>query len=169
MTVIIRPLQEKDAERMARLANNNNISDNLRDGFPHPYTLKDAEVFIEKFKDQKQAKIFGIEFNAEYVGNIGLVQESDVYQKSAELGYFIGEPYWNKGITTKAIMLICEYGFNNLDIVRIHCGVYEYNKVSQHILEKCDFQKEGIFKKAIFKKGKIWDEVRFAKLKPGII
>lgn len=165
MTVIIRLLQENDAERLALLANNKNISDNLRDGFPHPYTINDALDFIAKFKDQKQAKVFAIEYNDEYVGNIGLTQETDIYRNSAELGYFIGEPYWNMGITSIAIKLICEYGFNQMDIVRIHCGVFEYNIASQRLLEKCDFQKEGIFKKAISKKGKIWDEVRFAKLR----
>jgi len=168
LSVIIRPLKEVDAIRMVELANNINICENLRDGFPHPYTLEDAEVFISKFKDQTEAKIFGVEYRGEYVGNIGLVQESDVYRKSAELGYFIGEPYWNKGIATKAINLVCEFGFNNLDIVRIHCGIYEYNKASQRVLEKCGFEKEGVFEKAIFKKDKLWNEVRFAKLKPGI-
>lgn len=166
MKVKIRPLKEKDAEPMAQLANNINISENLRDGFPHPYTLENAKSFIALFKDHNETFIFAIEYNGEYVGNIGLVSETDVYRKSAELGYFIGEPYWNKGITTKAINLICEFGFQKLDIVRIHCGVFEYNLASQRVLEKCGFQKEGIFKKAISKKNKLWDELRYAKIKP---
>jgi RimJ/RimL family protein N-acetyltransferase len=166
--VKIRPLSKKDAPIMARLANNKNIFDNLRDGFPYPYTLADAESFIENFKDHSESWIFAIEYHGEYVGNIGLIKQTDVYQKSAELGYFVGEPYWNKGIATKAIQLICDFGFQNLDIVRIHSGIYEYNKASQRVLEKCEFDKEGIFKKAIFKNGKIWDEVRYAKINPGI-
>jgi RimJ/RimL family protein N-acetyltransferase len=169
LKVIIRPLKEEDAERMAELANNIKISENLRDGFPNPYTLNDAIAFIKKFKDQKQAKVFGIEYNGDYVGNIGLVPETDVYRSSAELGYFIGEPYWNKGITTKAIKLICDFGFKNLDIVRIHSGIFEYNKASQRVLEKCGFEKEGISRKAIFKKNKLWDELRYAKVKNGIL
>ncbi len=168
LNVKIRPLKDDDAPGMAMLANNIKISENLRDGFPHPYTLKDAIDFIEKFNDQNQSYIFAIEYNGEYVGNIGLVPEINVYRKSAELGYFIGEPYWNKGIATKAIKSICDFGFQNLDIVRIHCGVYEYNSASQRVLEKCGFKKEGIFKKAIFKKNKVWDEVRYAKIKNGI-
>lgn len=169
LNVNIRPLKEEDAEKMAPLANNIKIAENLRDGFPHPYTHEDAITFIEKFKEQKQTFIFAIEYNGKYVGNIGLVPETDVYRKSAELGYFIGEPYWNKGIATKAINLICDFGFQNLEIVRIHCGVFEYNLASQRVLEKCGFQKEGIFRNAIFKRGKVWDEVRFAKLKPGVL
>lgn len=166
LNVKIRKLTAEDAEAMAKLANNIKIAENLRDGFPHPYTLSDARTFIEKFKDQDQTFIFAIEYNGEYAGNIGLVPETDVYRKSAELGYFIGEPFWNKGITTEAIKHICEFAFQNLDIIRIHCGVYEYNKASQRVLEKSGFEKEGVFKKAIFKKSRIWDEVRYAKVKP---
>jgi RimJ/RimL family protein N-acetyltransferase len=87
---------------------------------------------------------------------------------SAEIGYFIGEPYWNKGIVTKAVKLITEYGFQHLGIIRIQTGVFEYNTASQRVLEKCGFVKEGVFRKSVIKQGKLWDEVRYAKLKPGI-
>jgi len=84
--------------------------------------------------------------------------------KSAEVGYFIGEAYWNKGIVTTALNLIVDYGFRNLDIVRIHTGVYEHNLASQRVLEKCGFIKEGVFKKAVFKQEKFWNEVRYARI-----
>jgi RimJ/RimL family protein N-acetyltransferase len=88
----------------------------------------------------------------------------DVYRKSAEVGYFIGEDYWNKGIVTVALNLITEYGFRNLNIVRIHSGVYEHNLASQRVLEKCGYIKEGVFQKAVFKKDQFWNEVRYAKV-----
>lgn len=109
---------------------------------------------------------FGIDYNGEYVGNISLVPGQDVYRKSAEIGYFIGEPYWNKGIATVAVDLITEYGFGVLGLVRIHTGVFDYNPSSQRVLEKCGFRKEGVFRKAILKEGKIRDEIRFAKINP---
>jgi RimJ/RimL family protein N-acetyltransferase len=90
---------------------------------------------------------------------------SDVYRKSAEIGYLLNEQFWNRGIMTKAVNLICEYGFVELDIVRIHTGVFEYNLASQRVLEKCGFVKEGVFRKAIFKNGILWDEIRYANLK----
>jgi len=161
----LRPFKISDGPRLVELANNENISRNLRDGFPNPYTLQDAETFLQKYMFLDPPSVFAIEFKGEYVGNISLVKGRDVYRKSAEVGYFIGEEYWNKGIATTALNLICEYGFNNLDIVRIHTGVYEHNLASQRVLEKCGFEKEGIFKMAVFKKEMLWNEVRYAKIK----
>jgi [ribosomal protein S5]-alanine N-acetyltransferase len=162
------PLTEADLPRMALLANNELISQNLRDGFPYPYTLDDAETFFKKYKDHTSIILYAITYQGEYTGNISLVPCEDVYRKSAEIGYFIGEPYWNKGITTIAVNLIVDYAFSTLEIVRIHTGVFEYNLASQRVLEKCGFIKEGVFKKAISKKNKIWDEIRYAKINPAL-
>jgi [ribosomal protein S5]-alanine N-acetyltransferase len=163
--VKLRKFKESDCIRLAELANNEKIARNLRDGFPHPYSLANARDFIERSLEMHPPTIFAIEYKGEYVGNIGLVKGNDVYRKSAEIGYFIGEPYWNKGITTVALTLACEYGFANLDVVRIHAGVYEHNLPSQKVLEKCGFKKEGVFEKAVFKQEKFWNEVRYAKLR----
>ena len=162
----LRPLRLSDEGRMATLANNEKISRNLRDGFPNPYTLADAENFLKRFTNQDPVTFFGIEYNGEYVGNISLVPGQDVYRKSAEIGYFIGEPYWNKGIVTAAVNLISVYGFNQLGIIRIHTGVFEYNTASMRVLEKCGFTKDCVFRKSVFKQGKLWDEVRYSKISP---
>lgn len=162
----LRCFKQSDALKMSELANNENVSRNLTDGFHHPYTLQHAEEFIQRFIDQDPVTVFAIEYQGEYIGNISLSKGKDVYRKSAEIGYFIGEPYWNKGIATTAVNLITEYGFKNLDIVRIHTGIFEYNTASQRVLEKCGFIKEGVFQKSIFKQGKLWNEVRFAKINP---
>lgn len=161
----LRRLRIDDKYRLVEFASNEKISINLRDGFPYPYTLTDAEKFLANVSNQTPTQVFAIECNGLYVGNIGMHLCSDVYRKSAEIGYLLDEKYWNKGIMTKAVNLICEYGFNELDIVRIHTGVFEYNTASQVVLEKCGFTKEGIFRKAIFKNEKIWDEIRYAKVK----
>jgi len=162
----LRPLRLTDAARLAELANNEKISRNLRDGFPNPYTLADAEKFLKQFTNQDPVTFFGIEYNGEHVGNISLVKGQDIYRKSAEIGYFIGEPYWNKGIVTTAVNLITEYGFKHLGIIRIHTGIFEYNTASMRVLEKCGFTKEGVFRKSVFKQNKIWDEVRYSKINP---
>lgn len=164
--VSLRKFKESDAPRLAELANNEKIARNLRDGFPYPYNLEDARYFIKRCIEQKPALTFAIEYNGEYVGNTGLLIGLDVYRKSAEIGYFIGEPYWNKGITTKAVNLITEYGFRELGIIRIHAGIFEYNKPSMRVLEKCGFQKDCVLRKAIFKRNKIWDEHRYSKINP---
>jgi len=162
----LRNFNKEDAKKMAVLADNYKISRNLRDGFPNPYTIENAEDFIRKFIFQNPLTVFAIEYKNEYVGNIGLSMGVDVYRKSAELGYFIGEPYWNLGITTTAINLITEYGFQKLNLIRIYSGVFDFNLASQRVLEKCNFTREGIMKKAVFKSNKICDEYRYAKINP---
>lgn len=162
--LILRTLRLSDAPRLVELANNEKIARNLRDGFPNPYTLSDAEFFLQKYKDLDPPTVFAIEYQGEHAGNISLIKGNDVYRKSAEVGYFLGEEYWGKGIATRALALICDYGFENLDIVRIHTGVYEHNLASQRVLEKCGFVKEGVFKMAIYKREEFLDEVRFAKI-----
>lgn len=163
--VLLRRLTIDDMPGMAKLANNKKIAINLRDGFPHPYSLEDAMKFFNMIQKLDPNGIFAIEYKGEYVGNISLVKGTDVYRNSAEIGYFLGEPYWNKGIMTQAVKLITEYGFDKLGLVRIHTGVFSFNLASQKVLEKCGYLIEGVFKDAITKDGQIWDEVRYAKLK----
>lgn len=162
--VTLRNFRRTDKYRMAELANNEKVAINLRDAFPHPYSVVDAQQFINIFIGQKPAQVFAIEYEGKYVGNIGLHKQDDVYSKSAELGYFIGEPYWNRGITTRAVNLICEYGFRELDVVRIYSGIFEFNSPSQRVLEKCGFNREAVLRSAVFKKGVMYDEIRYAKV-----
>ncbi len=164
--VLLRKFKKSDAPRLQVLANNLKVSQNLRDAFPHPYSLSDANSFIANCMKQEPLTTFAIEYKGEYVGNIGLGIGGDVYRKSTEIGYFIGEAYWNKGIATKAINLITGYGFEELGIVRIHTGIFEYNKASMRVLEKCGFDKDGVFNASIYKNGKMWEEHRYSKIHP---
>ena len=91
-----------------------------------------------------------------------MVAQQDVYKKTAEIGYWIGEPFWNKGIATEAVKLITDYGLKELGLVRIHTGIFEYNTASMKVLEKCGYKRDGIFEKAVIKNGQIWDEYRFS-------
>ena len=163
--VALRRLIPSDKFRLAELANNKKIWDNVRDYFPHPYTEEEAERFIEFTKQEDPVQTSGILWGGDLVGVVGLVKRSDVYRKTAEIGYWIGEPYWNRGIAPKAVSLIVDYGFNELDLLRIDAGVFEFNKASQRVLEKCGFEFEGVFKKSIIKNGQIWDEYRYGIIK----
>ncbi len=160
--IILRPPVEKDKDILATLANNKNVSSCLRDYFPFPYNISDAEIFINLTKLQKPVTTFAIEFDGKFCGIIGLVTQNDVYRKSAEIGYWLGEPYWNKGIITIAVKLITGYGLNQLDLIRIFAGVFENNIGSMRALERNGYLKEGILKKAIFKNDQVWDEHRYA-------
>jgi RimJ/RimL family protein N-acetyltransferase len=127
---------------MAEIANNMKIAVNLRDAFPYPYSLEDARKFINMCLRVKPYQVFAIEFEGEYVGNIGLHKQDDVYRKTAELGYFIGEQYWNRGITTRAVNLICEYGFRELDVIKIFSGVFSFNTASQRVLRNAGLREK---------------------------
>jgi RimJ/RimL family protein N-acetyltransferase len=163
--VILRELMESDLEKLAIYANNDKVSINLRDGFPKPYTIESARNFKKMVDAQRPKTFFAIEYQNEYAGNISLSIGTDVYRKSAEIGYFIGEPFWNKGIATKAVNLITEWGFSQLDIVRIYTGVFEYNLASQRVLEKCGFVKEAVFIQSLCKNDKLYNEIRYAKIR----
>ncbi len=162
--ITLRRLEPSDKTRMAQLANNKKIWDNVRDAFGYPYNEKNAEEFIQRQAKSDTEKVFVIDHNDEFCGLIGMIYQKDVYRKSAEIGYWIGEPFWGKGIVTKAIELIARYAFDELKLMRIFAGVFEYNVGSMRVLEKNGFQKEGISKKAIFKNGKFWEEHRYALL-----
>ncbi len=160
----IRPLKFSDKTELAKLANNKKVWDNLRDYIPYPYKESDAVFFIESTNKEVPKQTFGIEYKGKLSGVIGLIMQKDVYQKSAEIGYWVGEPFWGNGIATSAVELITKYGFDTLDLNRIFAGVFEYNIASMSVLEKNGYKKEGIFKNAILKNDKICDEHRFYKL-----
>lgn len=162
----LRPLIAADAPAMAFLANNEKIAMNLRDGFPHPYSLQDAENFVKMASEPDFGIVFAIEYQGKYVGNAAIIPGKDVYRQSAEIGYFIGEPYWNKGIVSTAVKLLCDHCFNEIGFVRVWAGVFEFNTASQHVLEKCGFEKEAVHRMAVTKMGKLWNEVIYARLNP---
>jgi [ribosomal protein S5]-alanine N-acetyltransferase len=163
--IILRPLHENDVTVLATLANNKKIWDNLRDFIPFPYSVEDAISFIQSTKKENPTMTFAIEYKGAFCGVVGLVGQSDIYKKTAEIGYWVGEPYWNKGIATIAVKLLTNYGFSQLEFIRIHTGVIEYNIASMKVLLNNGYVKEGVFKNAIFKNGHVFDEHRFSKLK----
>ncbi len=167
MNIQLRALNDDDAEAIARLANNKKIWDNIRDKMPHPYAKKDARSFIDIAKKENPRVTYGIVVDDKFCGIIGLILQSDVYRKSAEMGYWIGEPYWSRGIATEAVRIITKYGFEELGLVRIFAGAFEYNIGSMRVLKKNGFIKEGVLRKAVVKNGQLYDEHKFGKLKNG--
>lgn len=160
----LREWQPGDAESVAKYANNPKIAQNLRNFFPNPYTLRDAEKYIESciHANKKEQVMQAIVVHDEVIGSIGVFIKEDVYGKSAEIGYWLGEPFWGQGIMTGAIDQICHFVFNYYDIVRIFAEVFEYNTGSRKALEKAGFQLEGILKKSICKNGRIFDSYLYA-------
>ena len=164
--VTLRPLLLSDRQDLARLINNKKIWDHLRDYIPYPYSETDAEFFINLSIADDPVQTFAIENNGRLAGVISILIQKDVYRKSAEIGYWIGEPFWGMGIATKAVRLITDYGFCQLNLVRVYAGIFEFNRASMRVLEKNGFEKEGIFRSAVIKNGNLSDEHRYAKINP---
>lgn len=151
-----------DAQALALCANNPKIADNLTNAFPHPYTVDHAHTFIQMVMQHTPQRIMCIEVNGEVAGSIGLHPQSDIMERNMELGYFLSESYWGKGITTKAVREIVKYGFDQFDIDRIYARPFGSNIASQKVLEKAGFQFEARFHQTIFKRGRFEDELFYA-------
>jgi [ribosomal protein S5]-alanine N-acetyltransferase len=162
------PLHLRDAPVMAQLANNRQIWDNVRDYFPHPYTLTDAYDFIAFCQQQQPVQNFAIWHKSDWVGVIGLVLQKDVNRFTAEIGYWIGESYWGQGIGTEAIQQICRYAFEDLKLLRLYAHVFEFNQVSMRVLEKAGFHLESKAPWAYIKNNQVGTEHRYVRLNPHV-
>lgn len=166
MAVTIRQWTPADLNSLVLHANNIRIWNNLRNYFPHPYTTETGQAWLEKNAGATPVVNFAIDLDGEAVGGIGLILNSDVYILSAEIGYWIGEDYWGKGIATEALRQMVEYTFYYFDIVRLYAEVFETNKASMRVLEKNGFYLEGVRRKAVFKNNVLMDDYIWVKLRP---
>ena len=167
MDFILREWKIQDVTAVAKYANNPKIADYLRDVFPYPYTREDATEYVEsciKAGDETQL-CRAIEADGEAVGSIGIFLGDDVYRRSAELGYWLAEPFWGKGIMSRAVVQLCEEAFQRYDIVRIFAEPYSCNQRSQRVLEKAGFTLEGIMRSSVCKHGVMYDSCMYALIK----
>lgn len=162
MDFTLRPWNNEDLESLVKYANNYKIARFMTDQFPHPYTIEKGNAFIEFVTKDSPLHIFAIAIENEAVGGIGLHPQFDIQRKNAELGYWLGEPFWGHGIITKAVIQMVNYGFKNFDINRIFARPFGTNIASQKVLEKAGFQLEARFEKSLFKNGEYLDELIYA-------
>lgn len=164
---ILRNWRKEDAQDIAQAANNPKIAANLRNVFPHPYTLEDARYYINDCisneGDHQITRV--IEVDGKAVGSIGIFVKDDVYEKSAELGYWLSEDYWRKGITTQAVQNICREAFMMFDIIRIYAEPFSYNAGSKGVLEKAGFTYEGTMRNGVYKNENIYDYCMYSLLR----
>lgn len=160
---ILRQWQAGDEKSLFENANNYKVWRNLKDIFPHPYTLTDAYEWIKIAEDSPHT--FAIEVRGKAVGGIGILLKDDIYKKNAEIGYWLGESYWGQGIISAAITEIVDFTFRKYDVNRIFAGVFEYNIASMRVLEKVGFEKEAILKQSLYKEGKFYDEHIYVKFR----
>jgi len=163
---ILRPFQKGDEKSLAKNINNKKIHRNTLD-IPYPYTLKDAKEWINKnLKETKKKKPsminFVIDINGEVAGSVGF---SNIKEHKAEIGYWLAEKYWGKGIMSEAVKLVTKFGFNKLKLKRIYAYVFPFNKASMRVLEKNGYKLEGVLRKNVKKGTKFLDDYLFAKIK----
>lgn len=162
MTFQLRPFTLNDLESLVQQANNPKIAMFMTDRFPHPYTKQDGENFIAFANQDDPVHIFAIDVDGKAVGGIGIHPQFDIYKKSMELGYWIGESYWGNGIVSSAIKQMIDFGFKTYDIDRIYARPFGTNTASQKVLDKTGFKLEAQFEKTLFKNGEYIDELIYA-------
>ena len=168
MDFILRPWRREDAAAVAQYANNEKIARNLRDVFPYPYTLADAESFVDScLGADGSCQLFrAIEVEGRAAGSIALCRGGDVYTLAAELGYWLAEDFWGQGIMAQAVRQICAEGFARWGgLVRIHAESFAHNAGSRRVLEKAGFTLEGIMRQSIVKGGRVGDSCMYALLR----
>lgn len=152
-----------DLETLVKYANNPHITNNLSNSFPYPYTHESGEKFINMVLSiGEPQRIFAIALNDEIIGSIGLHPQSDIMIRNMELGYWVAEPFWGRGIATAAIPQMVDYCFRTFEVTRIFARVFGSNIGSQRVLEKADFLLEAKFTGTIYKNGRTEDELIYA-------
>jgi RimJ/RimL family protein N-acetyltransferase len=162
----IRPWASTDAESLHRHANNRHVSMQLRDRFPFPYELQHARAFLAWIAQQPSPTVWAIEVNQEAAGGIGLELHSDVERVSAEIGYWLGESLWGRGIVTEALTAVTKAAFERYELTRIYAVPFADHEASVRVLEKAGYLREGRMKHSAIKDGKIRDQFLYAAYKP---
>ena len=163
----IRAWRLDDAGDLAKALNNKKIHDNLRDGLPLPYTEKDAGEFIAAMlsANPDATYAFAITVDDCTIGSIGVFRKENIHAKTAEMGYYIAEPYWGKGLGTSAVRQVCRHIFENTDILRIFAEPFARNAASCRVLEKSGFVLEGVLQQNAVKNGEVLDMKLYARLR----
>lgn len=155
---VLRRWRTGDEESLVRHANNYKIWRNVRDRFPHPYTLEDARMWIDYSQREDPQTGFAIVVEGKAVGGIGVIPQTDIYRRSAEIGYWLGEEFWGRGIMTEAVKAVTDWAFENFEICRIYAGVLEWNPGSMKVLEKAGYRFEARLRMAATKEDTTMDD-----------
>lgn len=162
---LLREWRRGDEPSLVRHANNRSVWINVRDSFPHPYRQADARAWVRLAGSEGLNQVFAIDVNGFVAGAIGVRPRDDVYALTAEIGYWLGEEFWNRGIVTEAVNAVTAYAFETLGMVRVYAEVFEWNPASMRVLEKAGFVKEGVLRKSACKDRQIIDQVLYAKVR----
>lgn len=161
----VRDWRRDDLDALLRYANNPKIAANLRDQFPHPYTRRDGIDYLNYVRTMDVPMSFAMEYGGEAVGGIGFKLGMDIARLSIEMGYWLAEPFWGRGLTTRAVTSSSDWAFDNYKVVRIFATAFVHNLASIRVLEKSGFQREGILRRSAIKNGVILDQIMYSKVR----
>ncbi len=161
----LREWQRGDEDAVVTVADNPNVSRYMRDTFPSPYTHDDAAAWIARNEAAEQDTHFAIVLDGRVVGGVGFVLHQAERRIVADIGYWLGEPFWGRGIATAACSAVTAYAFEQYELRRIEAPVYAPNVASRRVLEKCGYECEGIMRSAVIKKGEVLDAHLYAKIR----
>ena len=161
---IVRQWRMQDADALVRHADNINVARQLRDRFPHPYTRANASMFLKAATSAAEPSNLAIEVEGEAAGAIGYVPGIDVERYSAEIGYWLGESYWGRGIVTEALLLMTEHVFTTVNLLRLFALPFADNAASARVLEKAGFVREAILRSSSVKYGQPRDQALYARI-----
>lgn len=164
----IRDWRREDKPSLLHHANNRAVWQNLTNLFPHPYTDADAERWFDFLAQQDEVTHWALEVDDQAVGGIGMIRGEGIYHLSAEVGYWLGEDYWGRGIATAALRALVPELLRRYRLIRLEANVFAWNTASMRVLEKCGFVREAILRSAAVKDGKITDLHVYAFITQGL-
>jgi RimJ/RimL family protein N-acetyltransferase len=162
----VRSWQPSDLASLVLHANNRKIWANLRDRFPHPYSTYDGRTFLRTARKASPETFFAIAVDDAAVGGIGFVLQQDVDRVSSEIGYWLGEAYWHRGITTEALVAVTHHAITRHGLTRVFALPFAFNAASCRVLEKAGYVLEGRLRRSAIKDGHIVDQLQYAFIAP---
>jgi [ribosomal protein S5]-alanine N-acetyltransferase len=161
-TCEVRSWQMTDVDSLALHANNRHVAINLRDRFPSPYSRRDGREFIKIARRMSPESFFAIAVEGQAVGGIGFVPGQDVERVSSEVGYWLGEAFWGRGIATDALIAVTEYAIRLHGFTRLFALPFAHNQASCRVLEKAGYVLEARLRRSAIKDGQICDQLQYA-------
>jgi len=161
--VKVRSWCRNDLNSLVHHANNTKIAANLRDQFPYPYTRRDGIDFLEYAQAQEPESSFAIEYGGEAIGGLGFLMGRDIARISAEMGYWLSEEFWGRGLATRTVAAMSDWAFDNYKLTRVFAMAFAHNAASIRVLEKAGFEREGVMRRSAIKNGVVLDQILFAK------
>lgn len=158
----VRSWRASDLESLVRHADNRNIWIQVRDRFPHPYTDRDGRGFLKKMCAQSPETVFAIAVAGEAIGCIGYQPQGDVERVSAEVGYWLAEPFWRRGIATEALIALTQHAVRTHDLTRLFALSFASNPASSRVLEKAGYRLEARLRRSAIKDGRVVDQLQYA-------